>query len=59
MEEYIGTKEAAKLCGKTQNTIRKWCREGKLLGAEQDAPRSPWRTPKEIIKAICEKENEQ
>lgn len=50
--EYMGTKEAAKRWGYTSNTIAKWCREGKVVGAEQDRKRSPWRIP---CNAVCPK----
>jgi len=45
--EFIGTKEAAKQWGVTQGTISKWCREGRIEGAEQDEKGSPWRIPKD------------
>lgn len=41
--EFMGTKEAAKLWGVKQPTVSKWCREGKILGAEHDAEGCPWR----------------
>ena len=43
MGEYMGTKEASEKWGVSQGTIAKWCREGKIPGAEQDAEGSPWR----------------
>lgn len=43
----MGTKEAAELWGYTQSTISKWCREGMIIGAEQDAHGSPWHIPKD------------
>lgn len=46
MSDSIGTKEAAELWQVTQATVSKWCREGKIPGAEQDAKGSPWRIPK-------------
>ena len=30
---YMGTKEAAELCGVKQATVSKWCREKKIHGA--------------------------
>lgn len=45
---YIGTKEAPKLWVVSPGTISRWCRE-KLIYAEQDAPGSPWRIPKNTI----------
>lgn len=45
---FIGTKEASKLWGVSQGTISRWCRK-KLVYAEQDAPGSPWRIPKNTI----------
>ena len=41
---YMGTKEASKIWGVSQNTISRWCRE-KRIPAEHDAPGSPWRIP--------------
>lgn len=42
----MGTKEAAEKWGYSQNTISDWCRKG-LIKAEQDAPGSSWRIPKD------------
>ena len=42
----MGTKEAAKKWGVTQETVQKWCREGKIEGATQDKKGSPWHIPK-------------
>ena len=42
----MGTKEAAKLWGVKQSTVQKWCREGKIDGADHDKPGSPWHIPK-------------
>ena len=44
---FMGTKEASKLWGVSQNTITKWCRENKINGAEHDDAGSPWRIPKD------------
>lgn len=41
----IGTKEAAARWGYSQETIRKWCADGKIEGATQDKERSPWHIP--------------
>ena len=35
---YVGTKEASELLGFSQGTVSRLCREGKIKGAEQDAP---------------------
>ena len=48
----IGTKEASERWGYPMATISKWCREGKIEGAEQDKKGSPWRIPED---AICPK----
>ena len=45
MADSIGTKEASKKWGVQQSTVSKWCREGKIIGAEQDSKGSPWRIP--------------
>lgn len=52
MADSIGTKEASKKWGVTQATISKWCREGKIPGAEHDAKGSPWRIPKDAKKPV-------
>lgn len=44
--ETMGTKEASELWGYSQGTISKWCRQGLIPGARQDAPGSPWHIPK-------------
>lgn len=46
----MGTKEAAKKWGYSQSTIQKWCREGLIENAAQDAPESPWHIP---VNAEC------
>ena len=46
----IGTKEAAKRWSVTEDTVRKWCREGKVKGATQDKKGSPWHIPRDAEK---------
>lgn len=41
----MGTLEASKKWGYTQETIRKWCREGKIANATQDKVGSTWHIP--------------
>ncbi|MFR1622630.1 MAG: helix-turn-helix domain-containing protein [Oscillospiraceae bacterium] len=41
----MGTKIASELWGRSSTTISRWCREGKIEGAEQDGAGSPWRIP--------------
>lgn len=41
----MGTSEAAQKWELTQETISKLCREGKVIGAEQDGAGRPWRIP--------------
>ena len=43
--EFMGTNEASEKWGVKQSTISKWCREGKIEGAEHDRKGSPWRIP--------------
>ena len=43
MGDFVGTAAMAELWGCKQSTITKWCREGKIEGAEQDRVNSPWR----------------
>lgn len=66
MGEYMGTKEAAKKWGVTQDLVARWCRAGKIDGAEQDAKGSTWRLPADATrpgtsrkKQISEKETEK
>lgn len=56
MGKFMGTKEASEKWGYTQATISKWCREGKIEGAEQDNSGSPWRIPANVK---CPKKNKQ
>lgn len=53
MAETMGTLEASQKWDVTQSTISKWCRDGKIPGAEQDKEGSPWHIPKD---AVCPKE---
>ena len=46
----MGTKEAAKKWGVSQQTVAKWCREDRIKGATQDKPGSPWHIPKDAKK---------
>ena len=48
----IGTKEASERWGYTQDTIRKWCAEGRIPNATQDKKGSPWHIPAD---AVCPK----
>ena len=43
--EFMGTKEASEKWGVNSSTITRWCRDGRIEGAEQDAKGSPWRIP--------------
>ncbi len=43
----IGTLEASKKWGYTQDTIRRWCQKGIIAGATQDKKGSPWHIPKD------------
>ncbi len=45
MTGYVGTKAKSKEWGVSQSKISKWCREGKIPGAEHDGDGSPWRIP--------------
>ena len=47
LSRYMGTKQASALWGYPQNTISRWCQQGKIPGAVQTAPRSPWLIPKD------------
>ncbi len=47
MSDSMGTKEAAAKWNVRQETVSKWCREGKIKGANQDNIGSPWHIPKD------------
>lgn len=47
MSDSMGTKEAAKKWGCTPATVARWCREGKIQGADHDGKGSPWHIPKD------------
>lgn len=46
MADTMGTKEASDLWGIPQATITRYCREGKIKGAEQFKKGSPWQIPR-------------
>lgn len=48
----MGTRKAQELWGYSQETIRKWCEQGIILGATQDKKGSPWHIP---ANAVCPK----
>ena len=52
MADTMGTKEASEKWGYSQQTIARWCREGRIPDASQDSKGSPWHIPK---KAKCPK----
>lgn len=58
MAEYMGTKEASEKWGLSQAYITKLCRENKISEAEQDAPGSPWRIPKDTKNPSKRKETD-
>ena len=45
----VGTKEVADELRVLPSTVSKWCREGKVEGATQDAEGSPWHIPVETL----------
>ena len=47
--QFIGTLETANIAGVKQGTVRDWCSEKKIKGAEQDNPGSPWRIPADTV----------
>lgn len=47
MAETMGTKEASEKWGYSQSIISKWCRDGLIADATQDAKGSPWHIPKD------------
>lgn len=45
----MGTKEAAEKWGYTQDTVRKWCKEGLIEGVTQDRKGSAYHIPKNAV----------
>ena len=48
----MGTKEAAEKWGVEPRDVARWCREGKIPNATQDARRSPWHIPIDAQKPV-------
>lgn len=46
MSDSMGTNEASRLWGYSQDTIRKWCRLGLIPDVNQDKKGSSWHIPK-------------
>lgn len=55
MTDTMGTREASEKWGVPQSTISKWCREGRIPGAEQFKKGTPWQIPKD---AKCPKNSD-
>ena len=54
----MGTKEAAEKWGVSQETVQKWCRQGKILPLPtQDKLGSPWHIEKDAKPPIKIKKN--
>lgn len=53
----IGTKEFANKFKVKQSNVSRWCREGKIPGATQDAKGSPWHIPIDAIPPYSKKVN--
>ena len=45
----MGTLDASKKWGYTQETIRRWCKDGLIPNATQDKEGSPWHIPQDTI----------
>ncbi len=58
MGDYFGTKALSEIWDVPPSTITKWCREGKIPGAEQDRKGSPWRIPVDTKKPEGRGENQ-
>ena len=54
---YIGTAEAAKRLGISQDKVAKMCRQGKFEGAEQDRKGCPWHIPEKTIDKMVKNKN--
>jgi hypothetical protein len=51
--EVVGTAKAARLLGFSEETVRRWCREGKLEGAFQPSGYDgKWLIPMRSLKRI-------
>lgn len=44
----LGVPAFSEKYGVKPETVRKWCRDGKLPGAEQDGKGRPWRIPDDV-----------
>ena len=53
----IGTKEAARILGVKQDYVSKMCRNGKILGAEQDRKGCPWHIPRDVVENLAKEKN--
>ena len=47
--EVLGVPAFAEKFGVSEDTVRRWCREGKIPGAEQDGKGRPWRIPDDAV----------
>lgn len=47
MADTMGTREASDNWGYAQNTIARWCKEGRIEGAMQYGNRGTWYIPKD------------
>lgn len=45
----MGVPEFAKRFGYKDATVQRWCRLGKIPGAEQDGKGKPWRIPEDAV----------
>ena len=45
----IGVPVFAKKFGVKEDTVRRWCREDKIPGVEQDGKGQPWRIPEDAV----------
>jgi len=45
----IGVPAFAEKFSVNKDTVRRWCREGKIPGVEQDGKGQPWRIPEDAV----------
>lgn len=45
----VGVSVFAEKYNVSEDTVRRWCREGKIPGAEQDGKGKPWRIPEDAV----------
>lgn len=55
----LGVPAFAKKFNVSEETVRKWCREGKISGVEQDGKGRPWRIPDDAVPPTDGRKNKE